>query len=271
MLAHHRLIALSLLFAGACMSAEAIAQDIFVKPTQQQAHPADLGIGVKPSQQQPAQHPVQQQAQQPVQQPVQHAPVQPTQMQPTQAPVQRPIGQPVVQPVQQPVLQPEQQIPQPQIIGRGEELQIIPMPQQPVAISPGSGANTFSIIIQPPAFGQTEVNEIYRALGLNSQEILKNCTYENMVVISSGDTGSAISMGQMNSAQQRFNGNLTSIDVFPTIACKKIRQPVSGIVIDQAGFYKIGATNVTCPPPRIGSINLSFKYLGNGKGDCQYR
>ncbi len=261
MLASYRLIALSLLFAGACISAEAVAQDIFVKPTQQPSRPVDLGIGVRPTQP-PAQHPVQNVAPTTTQ-PIQRAPTQP-------APVQQ--QRPVVQPVQQPILQPDiQQIPQPQITQRGGDLQIIPMPQQAVTIAPGNGPNVFSIAIQPPAFGQLEVNEIYKSLGLNAQEIQKNCTYENMVVLSTGNNGSALSLGQLATAQQRFNGNLSSIDIFPTIACKKIRPAVSGIVIDQAGYYKIGATNVTCPMPRIGSVNLVFKYIGNGKGDCQYR
>ncbi|MBY0428546.1 MAG: hypothetical protein K2Q32_04940 [Alphaproteobacteria bacterium] len=257
MLQNHRLIGLCLLVINLFASSDLYAQDIFVKPSQPSEHPVDLGLGIKPTAQPPQPHVAQPPAQQiPAQQPTpQHTQV---------APIQQPHIQP--QPVQQPIPEPTP----PPVIQTGH-VEIIPVPDAPVSIPPGSGSNLFNIAIQTGSMGQTEVNDISKTLGLNGQEIATNCVYENMVVLSIADSGSAISMGQLTNAQQRFSGDLKSIDIFPTIACKKIRRPVNGMVIEQGAYYKISAQNVTCPPPHSGNINLTFKYLGNGKADCQYK
>lgn len=257
MLANHRVITLFLMIAAAGMSNAAWAQDFYVKPNQPTQRPVDLGLGIKPTAQ-PAQPHVGQPhvAQSPTAQPIQQPAPPPTQPTPIQQPRIQP--QPTPQPTPPPVVQ----------IGNAE---IIPVPDQPVSISPGSGPNLFNIAILPGALGQAEASEIYKTLGLNSQESASNCVLEHMVVLSIGEAGSVLSMGQLVNAQQRFSGTISAIDIFPTIACKKIRRPVNGMVIEQGGYYKISAQNTTCPQPRAGSINLSFKYLGNGKADCQYK
>lgn len=255
MQAHHRLTALCLMIAGICVAHAAIAQDIFVKPNQASPHPADLGLGVKTAPQPTVAPPVAKQPTQPVEQP-----------QVIPQPVAEPTPQPVPQPIPQPIAQPT---PQP-LPPRGN-VEIITVPDEKIVIPPGSGPNVFSINILPASIGQSETNDIYKTLGLNSQEIAANCAIENLVVLSIGDNGSAITMGQLPAAQTRFSGNISGIDIFPTIACKKIRPPINGIVIEQGPYYKISAQNSTCPPPRGGSVNVSFKYLGNGKADCQYK
>ena len=251
MLKRQRVTVLSLIILAISLGHNAVAQDIFVKPSQPAQHPVDLGLGIKPTTQPPQQQVAQPPTQQPAPQPTQPAPIQ----------------QPRIQPQPQPTPQPT---PQPPIVQVGNA-EIIPVPDQPISIPQGSGPNIFSIVIQPGTIGQAEANEITKSLGLNNQEIPANCVLENMVVLSIGEAGSAITMGQLANAQQRFSGNISSIDVFPTIACRKIRRPVSGIIIEQGAFYKISAQNASCPPPRAGSVNMSFRYLGNGKADCQYK
>ena len=251
MLAPYRLIALCLLLAGFCVSSAVHAQDIYVKPSQPMQHPVDLGLGIKPS------APPQQQVQKPVQ---------PT-AQPTAPPVQQPTPPPRVLPQPTP---PPQHIPSPP--PQNGNVQIVTVADSPISIPSGNGLNVFSITIQSGTMGQLEVNDVTKALGLNPQEISENCTFEHMVVFTIGEGGSAISMGRLPNAQQHFNGAIDAINIFPTIACKKIKHPINGIVIEQGPFYKISAQNVTCPaPPHGGSITMSFKYLGNGKGDCQYK
>lgn len=255
MRAYHRFSALLIFML--CVGVNAYAQDMFVRPNNQAAHPVDLGIAVKP------------------------APVAPTNTQKAMPPsqqqpaAQQPIGQqPAPNPAQQarPTPQPAPQQPAfvpPQPDGT---LQIVSVSQPPVVIPPGNGANTFSVELQPAAIGQQEVNALYKQLGLSPQEIVANCTFENAVVLAMGErNGSILSMGRTTSAQQRFSQPLTEVNVLPTLACKKIKQPVNGTVIDQGGFYKISAGNVSCPPTHGGSIALTFRYLGNGKGECLYR
>lgn len=261
MLADHKVLALLGLMM--CTWSPAHAQDMFVRPTNQAAHPVDLGIAVKPAP-----------PTQPTTQPSPHVATPPSQQQPPQqTPTQ--VVQPVrpVQPTQptqptQPVAQnPAFTPPTPD-----GTLEIIKVNETPVSVPSGNGANTFSVAIQPAAVGQKEVNQLYSQLGLSPQEIVANCAYENSVVLAMGErNGTILSMGKTVAAQQKFNNALTSVDVLPTLACKKIRPPVSGTVIDQGGFYKISATDISCPPPRSGSLALTFRYLGNGKGDCQYR
>jgi len=187
--------------------------------------------------------------------------------------VQNPLAPPIQQQVPpQPILPQPTPQPTPPPAPPSGEVQIITVADAPVFIPPGNGLNVFSITIQSNSMGQLEVNDIYNTLGLNPQEIAANCNYENMVVFTIGEGGSAISMGRLANAQQRFNGTIDSVGIFPTIACKKIRRPVNGIVIDQGAFYKISAQSVTCPaPPHGGSITMAFKYLGNGKGECLYK
>lgn len=260
MRAYHRFSALLLFMLGISMNTpmQAHAQDMFVRPNNQAAHPVDLGIAVKPA---PAQPATTQKATPPSQQ--QPAPQQAGQR-PAPSSVQQAQPAPQPAPVQK---QPNFVPPQPD-----GTLQVVTVNQPPVVIPPGSGANTFSVGLQPAAIGQMEVNALYKQLGLSPQEIVANCTFENMVVLAMGErNGSALNMGRTTSAQQRFSMPLTEVNVLPTLACKKIKPPVSGTVIDQGGFYKISAGSVSCPPTHGGSIALSFKYLGNGKGECSYQ
>jgi hypothetical protein len=244
MLAHSRFFAAALLLMSVC--SVAYAQDIYIKPSSTAPHPVDLGLGVKQAPPAVVQQPAPQPVQQPTPQPQQPAP-QPVVLQPTPQPT----------PVQ---------------YTGGGNAEVITVADAPIKIEPGSGPNIVSISVLPAAIGQNEVNEANKTLGLNQQEILTNCMFENMFVLSIGASGTAIAMGQLASAQQRFNGNISSVDVYPTLACKKIRRPVSGMVIEQGAYYKISVQNVTCPPPpHGGSLNISYKYLGNGRGDCLYK
>lgn len=262
MRAFSRFTAIGLMIIVSWIAADAAAQDIFVKPANSPTHPVDLGVGIKqlPPDPKPPVAPPAPPAQVPVQQTSQ--PSQPTLPQKSEP-------QPEVQKPAEPA---QLSLPQPTSQPGTEPLQIIPVNEEPVVIPPGTGPNVFSAHIAPSALGQAEVNDIYKSLGLNAQEIAKNCVYENMVILSIGDNGSAISMGQMTAAQQRFSGDIKTVDVFPTIACKKIKHPISGYVIEQGPYYKISATNITCPPPpHGGSLSMAFKYLGNGHASCELR
>ncbi len=259
--ADHKVLASLLIIL--CMSAEANAQDMFVRPTNQAAHPVDLGIVVKPAAPtQPTAQPSPNVATPPSQQ-IKAPPV-PQQQIPTQT-VQptRPVPQPA---------QPVAQIPSLPVPAPDGTVEVIKVNETPVSIPPGSGANTFSVAIQPAAVGQKEVNQLYKQLGLSPQEIVANCAYENSVVLAMGErNGAILAMGKTAVAQQKFNSALTSVDILPTLACKKIRPPISGTIIEQGGYYKISATDISCPPPRSGSLALTFRYLGNGKGECLYK
>lgn len=262
MLANHNVLALLGLMV--CIGSPAQAQDMFVRPTNQAAHPVDLGIAAKPVT-----------PTQPTGQPAPHVATSPTlQQAPQQAPQQpqqRQIPTQTVQPATS-MPQPASQQPSFPPLQPDGTVDIIKVNDTPVSIPPGSGPYTFSIAMQPAAIGQMEVNEIYKHLGLSPQEIVQNCTYESMVILSMGEkNGAALSMGRTTTAQHKFTDALTGVDVVPTLACKIVKPPISGSIIEQGGYYKIGATNISCPVPRSGSVALNFKYLGNGRGDCQYK
>lgn len=142
------------------------------------------------------------------------------------------------------------------------------------ALPQGKGPYSLSVAIQPGAVGEEDKKNVSKILGLTEQEIISNCYFENEVMVAlDGNQGEYLPLGTTQKAQVRFGRPLQSVSIYPTIACRKLRKPVSGIVIEQGGFYKMGTNIVVCnaPPDKsTGSVNFTFRYIGNNKGQCTF-
>lgn len=248
------------------------AQDIFIRPpssgstTPSTAKPADLGIRARPATP----------PQQPAIQPPPDVTTQPQIAAPTAQPV--PASTPQQQPSYQEPATPEPQYTydsnaQIQTTHLATGADVITISNTPEPMPKGSGSNSLSISLQPGAVGTDDKNMVARMLGLNDQEILSNCYFEYQVISSYSDgNGDILPIGTAQSASIRFPTNLDTVDFYPTIACRKLRQPISGMVIDQGGYYKVSVSDASCPAGgRTGAVSLRFRYLGNGKGECVYQ
>lgn len=222
----------------------ALAQDIFVKPSAQPNRPAaDLGIGT-------------------------HTP-----------PSQQPAPQPAPRQVQQPTYRQEQEQPQPAPQQRTEtstfpgssDLQIIKISEDKGIIAPGTGENVINVSAGTSGIGPLDKSNILQTLGLDAQQAAQNCHFEFQVIYSTDGKGRGgiINLGKLAAAQQRFSGNIRDLIVYPTLACKKIRKPISGTIIEQGDFYKIGSNPITCTSPnRAGPVSVSFRYVGDNQVEC---
>ncbi|NDE91032.1 MAG: hypothetical protein EB059_07865 [Alphaproteobacteria bacterium] len=245
------------------------AQDIAIKPSAPALHPVDLGIRSQPrapAAQQPA---LQQPA---IQQPVEQQPVeqQPVEQQPAQQPVQAQPSTPHANNITSTPsdIQNLSQVP-PRKPG---DVQVITLGTDDIPMPPGTGPNVFSASVQAGALGPVDKSTTAQILGISDQQVASICVFEHLVIGTSNNFGTAVPLGQKTSGEQHFSGDITGVMVFPALACRKLRQPVSGTVIDQGGYYKVALQSVSCPtPPHGGSLGVSFRYTGDGKGECLYR
>jgi hypothetical protein len=237
----------------------AYAQDIYVKPQAPAAQPtppqsgtADLGMTARPKAPPTAPAPVQQ--------------AEPQQMVP---PPPQPVAQQPVYPTPQAAPSTDNSVTT-QKLGNGVE--IIHLADDRTPPPAGSGPNVFSLAIQPGGIGEKDRRMLASILGISGNEVTANCYFEYDVVIGTMDsTGDALSLRQATTARYNFNGRLQSIDVFPNIACRAIRQPLSGMIIQQNGYYKVGTDSVSCDAGgRSGNVGLSFRYAGDGRGECRF-
>lgn len=140
---------------------------------------------------------------------------------------------------------------------------------------PGSGSNVISISFQPGLIGPGDKNLIMHSLGMNDAEVQSNCYFKYSTLLSYGSTsGGFVSSGTATSMQQRFSGPLTLVQIYPSVACRKLRTPVSGMVVEQGGAYVTSLNAVDCSPgdkSNASSLSLAFRYTGDGKGECRYQ
>jgi hypothetical protein len=244
-----RLVILGLLFVGMA-PVPAYAQDIFIRQPNNNTKKGSVDYGVQPK---TAPAPVPTPAPAPA--PVQNTP-----------PVSQPAPQatapaPTPDPAQNTVSIPKMPL---QVIQIGDDRPPIPA---------GDGPLVLSIAMQPGAIGRNDITNVSNALGLQEQEIKTNCFFEYDMLVNYGDhEGNILPLRSANAAQYRFTAPLTGVHVYPSILCKKVRAPVSGIVMEQGNYYKVATSAVDCPPNnRQGNTTLTFRYAGDGTGQCQYQ
>lgn len=248
-------------------SGSAHAQDIFVKPSTDGASHGIGDLGMKPRlpEKKPAPAP---------EPPSQNNSGNPSPDQTKQAPA--PV-QPAPAPQPLPVVQPPPAVTAPQSgnssgsmrtvnVGNVQVLQINTA-NDPIPKGEGNGALTLSF--QPGLLGADDKRQIMNVLGLTEQEIGANCFFNYTAIIAHGQgKGDVIAVrgGRIN---YRFTPPLSSLDISPVVACRKLRAPISD-TIEENGFYTVGLSTISCQPPTSASVRGQFAYLGNGKGNCAF-
>lgn len=239
----------ALLFAFLFLAHPLAAQDVFIKPQQPPGQKTpDLGIVPKPAEPKP------------------------------QNDARVPEPPPVADPSQsvQPVVTAPTPPPQTfsdvgysaQSVGNA---QILKIPEDTRPLPQGSGGNVLSISVQPGGIGNYDRSVISTNLGLNQSEMQSSCFLEYEALAMFGETGESLPLRNAANASYRFNGPLKEIQFFPVIACRKIRTPLSGTIIEQNGYYKVGAMAASCKAgSKQGSASLIFRYLGDGQAQCQF-
>lgn len=249
------------------------AQDIFIKPKNDSGthntQMPDLGVRARP-------------AAPPSQQPTQPAQPQPPAIQESgpaaTAQPEPAIAQPVT-PTPPPVTAPQDYSDDTssgikmQRLATGADLMIVPDKREKMPV--GQGPNKLSLSLQPGAVGQSDKQMIASLLGLSEQEVMGNCFFEYQAISSyTNGGGEILPLGTAPSASVRFPAALQSVDIYPTIACRKLRTPLSGMIVEQGNYYKVGIFSVNCPADAArnsGAITLIFRYLGDGTGECKYQ
>lgn len=240
----------ALLVGGIC-AGTAHAQDIYVKPAQPSTKTPDLGIAPRVAEPKPSE----------IVKPANPEPVvEPAPSTPTPAPT------PVVTP------------PSSGSSGGGvntdyisDKLQIIRIDTPTQKMPAGNGGNTLNISIMPGGIGNYDKSVVVGNLGLNDKEMQGNCYLEYSALAAFGGTGDSLPIGTANRVTYRFSGGLDSVDFYPVIACRKVKRPVAGMIIEENGYYKLGAMSASCKGGnRQGNVTLTFKYLGDGQAACQF-
>jgi len=186
---------------------------------------------------------------------------------PSPAPAPAPIPAPT--PAPSPTPSPPSPTPPP---GEGGAT-VYQVPEDPPP-DPGEGANTLTINFLPGGLGVSDRNAVMQTLGLSEAEIQRACALRHGVMLSYGQGGGTfLPAGTAASLQYRFTAPLVSLQVSPVIGCQRLRAPVSGMVLEQGNYYTIALSTVDCPPGAKGGGNtaLSFRYTGDGKGECRYQ
>lgn len=269
------------LLAGALavLAIPALAQDIFVRPNQQPSAPsptgkpptADLGLKQRmPTQQLQVSPPQVKPGQAPA--PIQARPTVPTAPTGTQQALPTytlPPGSPTP-----PVGQnnsPFSTQATSQRVGNAEIIRV-DSSRDPVPV--GSGGNVLTVTAHPGLIGNNDKQVVATALGLTPQEVQSNCFFRyDTIVTYGGNNGDYIPMKTSTSIRYNYPGNLTSVDVLPAIACRKLRAPVSGTVFEENNLYFVGLSTASCPATAgktNGNVNLNFRYAGDGRIQCAF-
>lgn len=139
---------------------------------------------------------------------------------------------------------------------------------------PGSGPNTIRFVFQPGTISAQDARLISQTLGLSASEITSKCSFRYSALLSlSNNQGAFVSTGAAASAKYNYTGMLEGLDIAVSSACPKLRRPVSGIIIEQGGYYITSHGMISCPGARspTGNLTLVFRYTGDGKGECRYQ
>jgi hypothetical protein len=228
----------------------AAAQDIYVKPSTGGTQPPAVEYGIK---QRPKE-----------------APKPPPQNPAPQPPSPQPVPEPVPPPTT-PAPTPSPPVSPPP---NAEPVSIYQMPEDDPP-DPGQGPNMITIGFQPGLLGPSDKNAVLQSLGLNETELLRNCVFRYSSALSYGaDGGTMLASGSAASIQHRYTGQLTFVQVFPSLACKKLRAPAAGMVLEQGPYYIVSLNTSECPPGAkgtAGSVSLSFRYTGDGTSECRYQ
>jgi hypothetical protein len=154
------------------------------------------------------------------------------------------------------------------------EATVYQMPEDP-APNPGQGPNSLAIKFQPGGLGVNDRGSITRSLGLNDKEIQSGCALRHSTMLEYGQQEiAALPSGTAPSVQYRFAGPLSSIKVSVTAACRKMKKPVAGMILEQGNFYVLTLSTIDCAPSGKGSqsnVSLNFRYTGDGTGECRYQ
>jgi hypothetical protein len=137
----------------------------------------------------------------------------------------------------------------------------------------GSGPNTLTISIQPGAIGAGDKQAVSSVLGLTDQEIMSNCYFLYDAVVSTSGANDYLALKSNTSWRYNYSGTLTAVDLTPTIACRKLRAPISGTVVEENNLYQVPVGTVTCSPGAKGaaqSVALTVRYAGDGNGQCAF-
>jgi hypothetical protein len=246
---------IGLLFIALSFSTLALAQDIFVRPKGDAKTP-DMGIAPQ---------------QKTAPAPIVAAPAV-TAQPPAQAPVEPPP------PVQTNITPRQDTLPQAQNFSSpafttqniGKDVSIIKISADNSPIPQGNGPFSLGLSIMPGAVGPADKRAVLRTLGLNEQEMTANCFIEYYILVATSEGGDYIPMRKNQSLNYRYGGSLSMVMISPSISCRKIKPPISGTVVEQNGFYTVSAQSFNCDVAgRTGSMNISFRYLGDGKGECK--
>jgi hypothetical protein len=258
------------LLVGLTLPGLAEAQDIFIRPGQAttpapQKPAIDYGIKPLAPSQQP-QRPAQQQPQPQVQQPAQ------VQQPQYQQPAQQQYAQPTQQPTYQPPPPPSSSDTGIEQIGSNVTLVKVPVDGPP---DPGNGPNVLQISLKPGMIGGHDKLQVMQALGINEGELQSNCYFRYSTLLTYGEGGGTmLNSGGAASVTHHFTGPLRKVEIYPSVTCKKLRNPSSGVIMEQGGMFVVSLGSVKCDPARVAaapSIGLGFRYAGDGQGECAYQ
>lgn len=241
------------------------AQDIFVKPSTGSSPTTGIGdLGMKPKVPEkkpaPAPTPAADDAQ------------------PATPAAPKPIpAQPAPTPTPQPVVQPPTSStpPQSEISGglvhtvNVGNVQVIQVNTANDPVPKGEGNGALNLSFQPGLLGADDKRQIMNSLGLTDQEISANCFFNYTAIVAHGQGKGDVITVRGGALNYRFTPPITSLDVSPVVACRKVRAPLSDTV-EENGYYTVGLSTISCQPPAGASVSGQFAYKGNGKGNCAF-
>jgi hypothetical protein len=107
-------------------------------------------------------------------------------------------------------------------------------------------------------------------LGYSESEIQGNCFFKYATMLTyNGGQAAYLNTGTAQSFRYNFTPPLEKINVFPIVACRKLRAPISGITVEKGGYFENTLPSVECPVSNSAAGAVSFSYLGDGRAACQ--
>jgi hypothetical protein len=139
---------------------------------------------------------------------------------------------------------------------------------------PGAGPNIITIKFEAGGLGPNDKNLAAQNLGLSEPEILSNCVFRYSTVLAYSSGGSMLASGTAAAVQHRYTGPLSTVQISPILSCRKLKQPIAGLILEQKSYYNLSLTTIDCPPgdkAGASAVSLGFRYTGDGTAECRYQ
>ncbi|MBI3419409.1 MAG: hypothetical protein HY053_04680 [Proteobacteria bacterium] len=219
------------------MASPLVAQDIYVRPNTNKPAAPDLGIKANPK---PVEHPTPQVA----------APAPPPP--PTYTP-------------------PASSSP----INEYDQGAIIVKTSEKTYADPGTGPNSLHVALQAGGIGPQDRSSIADNLGLSEKEVQSSCYLRYQLMVMYGqDLGGTLNVEPGKAVDYKYSTPLRNLQVTTSVACRKLRHPLAGVILEQGDYYILSLLPVDCPigdKANATKLSLIFRYLGDGNGECRYQ